>query len=268
MGDSGQIDKDERTNALGLFNYARSYWRSGEALMNVKLKATHPHAPMSFLFYHAIELYLKAYLRACGKSVNDLKGIGHSILKLETVAEKEGLQVPNDDREVLRIMDGDDNITRSRYIVTGAMTASSEDTLWRTCKSLDELVGSELRKRNIPVRVETPIVAPVEEDDELAGIEYDLDYLSNKEREIISYLLQHNQRMFTAAVDGGHASTLISRGIVTKALRHSQVFDAEDCPMEVPRPVWALLQKHREKFPYELHEDDPHPWRVDWRERL
>jgi hypothetical protein len=55
-------DEIERTSPLGLFNYARSYWRSAEYLHAAKLKLTHPSAPATFLFYHAIELYLKAFL--------------------------------------------------------------------------------------------------------------------------------------------------------------------------------------------------------------
>ena len=38
--------------------------------------------------------------------------------------------------------------------------------------------------------------------------------LNAKEREIIAYLLHRRERMFTADLDGGHATTLISRGIV------------------------------------------------------
>ena len=57
------IDDDERTNAVGLFNTARSYWRSAEYLNVANLSVTHPQAPVTFLFCHAIELYLKAYLR-------------------------------------------------------------------------------------------------------------------------------------------------------------------------------------------------------------
>ena len=55
-------DEIERTTPLGLFNYARSYWRSAEYLHAAQLTLTHPTAPVSFLFYHAIELYLKDFL--------------------------------------------------------------------------------------------------------------------------------------------------------------------------------------------------------------
>jgi hypothetical protein len=54
---------DERTNALGLFNTARSYWRSAEHLSVARIEVTHPQAPITFLLCHALELYLKAFLR-------------------------------------------------------------------------------------------------------------------------------------------------------------------------------------------------------------
>ena len=60
---ANQVDDDERTNAIGLFNTARSYWRSAEHLNAAGVKVTHPEAPVTFLFCHAIELYLKSYLR-------------------------------------------------------------------------------------------------------------------------------------------------------------------------------------------------------------
>ena len=53
---ASKIDDDERTNALGLFNTARSYWRSAEHLSAAGLEVTHPRAPVTFLFCHAIEL--------------------------------------------------------------------------------------------------------------------------------------------------------------------------------------------------------------------
>lgn len=80
---ASDIDDDERTNAVGLFNTARSYWRSAEHLNVANLKVTHQRAPVTFLFCHAIELYLKAYLRGAGKSVAELKQIGHRVAEAD-----------------------------------------------------------------------------------------------------------------------------------------------------------------------------------------
>lgn len=47
-----RIDDNERTNAVGLFNTARSYWRSTEHLnaAAAQIDVTHPLAPVTFLW--------------------------------------------------------------------------------------------------------------------------------------------------------------------------------------------------------------------------
>ena len=50
-----------------------------------------------------------------------------------------------------------------------------------------------------------------------------ISLMTPKEREIIGYLLAKNQRMFTYKLDGGYASTLISRNIIRCALQHRQM---------------------------------------------
>jgi hypothetical protein len=69
------IDEIERTTPLGFFNYARSYWRSAEYLHAAKLKPTHPSAPVTFLFCHAIESYLKAFLLSQKLPLKSLKSV-------------------------------------------------------------------------------------------------------------------------------------------------------------------------------------------------
>jgi hypothetical protein len=62
-------DDEERTNAMGLFNTANSYWKAAVALQKAKLKTRHSDDPVWFLYYHAIELYLKSFLRMHGHTV-------------------------------------------------------------------------------------------------------------------------------------------------------------------------------------------------------
>ena len=66
---NGDDIDDERTNAVGLFNAARSYRRSAEHVDAANLKVSHPRAPVTFLFCDAIELYLKPYVRRSGSSI-------------------------------------------------------------------------------------------------------------------------------------------------------------------------------------------------------
>jgi hypothetical protein len=71
------ISEEERTNEVGLFNTAESYWRSAGALYEAQVKASHPLSPVRFLYYHAIELYLKAFLRGNGHSARELRAKRH-----------------------------------------------------------------------------------------------------------------------------------------------------------------------------------------------
>ena len=75
-------------------------------------------------------------------------------------------------------------------------------------------------------------------------------HMTPKEREIIAYLLAKNQKTFTAASDGGHARTLLSRGIVIILARDGQLLDPENVPMTIPDHLWDVLQKHKDEFPY------------------
>ena len=56
-------DDDERTNSLGLFNTAEAYRLSARALQAAKVRHGNADKPLRFLYYHALELYLKALLR-------------------------------------------------------------------------------------------------------------------------------------------------------------------------------------------------------------
>ena len=97
-----------------------------------------------------------------------------------------------------------------------------------------------------------------------------ITHMTPKEREIIAYLIAKNQKTFTAAADGGHARTLLSRGIVMIVARDGQRLDPENVPMTIPDHLWDVLQEHKHEFPYKPPEDDEteaYPWRVHWMER-
>ena len=148
-------DELERTTALGLFNVATSYWRAARCLQKEKLKTTHPGSPVSFLYYHAIELFLKAFLRHHGRTPRELrsKKFGHSTAALEHLASELGLFFEDEDREVLSLMAKTDAVIRSRYIQTGYFQWPHPGALDRTCKSLRKSVGEALKRDGVPVRL-------------------------------------------------------------------------------------------------------------------
>jgi rRNA-processing protein FCF1 len=92
-------------------------------------------------------------------------------------------------------------------------------------------------------------------------------YMTEKDREIISYLLHHNQKMFQADQDGGYAAPLIARGIIRIAAQHRQVLDLTRVPFAVPDHIWEVLEENRKEFPFKPprgNEDSVHPWAMHW----
>ncbi|RMC30083.1 hypothetical protein C9E82_18895 [Paracoccus siganidrum] len=140
---------------MGLFNYAHSYWVSAAVLEKSPREVTHKDAPVDYLYYHAIELYLKSYLRLKGYSLADLKKLGHSIPKLHDRAISEGLPANAEDREVIAMIPA--NYLPSRYIQTGAFSKARPEALWGVCRLLHEdiepavnVASGVSRRRHIP----------------------------------------------------------------------------------------------------------------------
>jgi hypothetical protein len=98
-----------------------------------------------------------------------------------------------------------------------------------------------------------------------------IPFMTEEERKIVGYLLHLKQKTFTAATDGGYATTLISRRIVVRALVPGQAFSCEDMPLMIPDHVWDVLAEHKDEFPYtpprHSNEVEVHPWRVPWMAR-
>ncbi len=98
----------------------------------------------------------------------------------------------------------------------------------------------------------------------------DIEHMNEDERRIIAYLLAHDQKMFTAAQDGGRAVTLISKKFIVRTLQPGQFFDLDDMPFSIPGHIWRVLKKRRAEFPYKPPPSGrtaPHPWRVSWMAR-
>jgi hypothetical protein len=82
-----------------------------------------------------------------------------------------------------------------------------------------------------------------------------------KEKEILGYLLHHNQRVFECTSDGGYASTLLSRRFVRIFAVAGQQFDYFSVPFIVDDDVWTAMRKNPGAFPYIEQERVAPPWR-------
>jgi len=149
-----ELDTEARTTPFGMFNMAESYFRAARALKAAKLKGTHPDHPVAFLYYHSIELYLKSFLRLHGHSAKELasRKFGHQTAALVGRADQLGLELMDEDREILDLMANTDAVIRSRYLLIGAFYWPTIDGLDRVCKSIRVPIGQSFRRKGFPVR--------------------------------------------------------------------------------------------------------------------
>ena len=148
------ISDDDRTNPVGLFNFARSYWQSAVRLHHTKVRVTHPDAPVTLLLAHAFELYLKSFLRLQGLGVKEVKtNFGHDFRKLLEEAEGRGLHFDDEDKQVAEILGEQESIRGSRYIETGFFRRPSLRALSASCRGLGESISVALTAAGHQVRV-------------------------------------------------------------------------------------------------------------------
>jgi hypothetical protein len=122
-------------------------------------KATHPDEPVNLLYYQAIELYLKAFLRLHGHTAKALasRKFGHDFGKLADSAAGSGLRLKAKDKLALRFLTDTDAISDARYIKTGPFRRLSHDRLDQLCRSLRHRVGNALKAKGEPVRWVLPV---------------------------------------------------------------------------------------------------------------
>ena len=143
---------EKRRTALGTFNFAESFRHSADRLRISKLKRIPFDAPVRFLYYHSIELYLKSYLRSHGISAAYIKSkYQHRFRKLEKACAKYGLKLDDEDHDVIERIDGD-NYWDARYLTTGSKTFGDLCALARTSDSLAQFGFERLRIMGEPAR--------------------------------------------------------------------------------------------------------------------
>lgn len=79
----------DKQNAAALLNYARRYQRAAELLFE---KDPTLAPPIKFLYFHSVELLLRAYLVAKGKTPRK----GHQLVHLYKQAKQLGLSIKDD----------------------------------------------------------------------------------------------------------------------------------------------------------------------------
>ena len=137
------IEEADRVTPIGLFHYANSYACSAFALAHCNVDCLFQDPPARFLYTHAIELYLKSYLRLNGITIDKLRSrkLGHKISALRTEAQNFGLRLNSCWEKQLDLLD---NAIRDRYIETGFITVLYLPTLHDLCTYLNTQIGSQI----------------------------------------------------------------------------------------------------------------------------
>lgn len=134
-----------RTTCIGLFNYALSYVEAARILTRAQAKTTHPDAPIRFLYYHAVELFLKSFLVLRGKTADEVrKEYGHEFTQLRRNCEDLGLVLDDEDIQVIDLIGSADTLIRARYIETGPFRWPAIEALDRTAASLEDRLRGAL----------------------------------------------------------------------------------------------------------------------------
>lgn len=140
---------------IGTFNYAHSFWGAARALdrLDWEDRETHSDSPAEFLYWHSIELFLKAYLLADGMDLKTLRSrdYGHDLAVLTAEAKKRGLQLTSKDEGLISFMPTTADMIDLRYLKVGVKTVPEFFEIEATCASLYSLVGAELKARGIGI---------------------------------------------------------------------------------------------------------------------
>ena len=154
------IAADRWAVPAGYFNFAETYLELERALGALKLtKSTHPGEPVNLLYCQAIELYLKAFLRALGHTPVQLasRQFGHDYRKLADRAEELGLRLKVRDKLALRYLKDTDAMANARYLEIGFVSQLPHDRLDQICRGLRQRVGKALKAKGETVRWVLPV---------------------------------------------------------------------------------------------------------------
>ena len=121
-------------------------------------------SPVRFLYFHAIELFLKAYLRQCGFAEAVLKNrpYGHRLDALATKAETQGLRLTRRVRTICDTSATFDDPFEARYLRTGGKSISPPNRLHEAARDLQNAVEEALRGAGVRMQPldKLPVVHP------------------------------------------------------------------------------------------------------------
>jgi len=137
------------TYHIGLWNYARSFYYSGNDLREIN--NTDISAPVYYLYCHAIELVLKSLIIFQGNNEKDLRNIGHDLIKAWKVSSADTvISLQSEIGEIVQTIEMINPYYSSKefeYIVTGGKTYPELTHMHNVAQNLIISIGKEI---NIP----------------------------------------------------------------------------------------------------------------------
>lgn len=139
-----------RTTDLGLYNFAESYKKSAQVLMENRNKLKFSDS-INFLLIHSIELYLKSLLKYKGFSLKELKEFSHNFLTLSKISSVSGLNLNDKENKLIKTISESNLLSESKYIVTG-FKRNYTDSLYNLSESISDKVEIILKEKHLRVR--------------------------------------------------------------------------------------------------------------------
>lgn len=146
------------TTPIGFINKAEAY-RVGAQVLARELKGVGGWAGDSirYLYYHCIELYMKAALISAGWTEFQLRSLSHGFVKLAKACNAAGLGLNEPhDLNVLALIDSQNNYIKARYHYVGGFTVATVQALDCTAHELAVLAVEMVRRSGVQVRAPRP----------------------------------------------------------------------------------------------------------------
>ncbi|NOD92490.1 hypothetical protein GS636_06800 [Ruegeria sp. HKCCD4884] len=86
-----------------------------------------------------------------------------------------------------------------------------------------------------------------------------IPFMNDDERAIFGYLLEHQQKTFTAEMNCGTGAALLKRGFIKSQVIVGLSYDMAGFPFLVPDHIWEKLEEYRDAFP-QKHTGGSLPW--------
>jgi hypothetical protein len=140
----------DRYPPIGVFDFSVSYRAAAGPSAKQAFQATRFRDPISFLYCHAIELYLKAFLCLQKVSMSKLRGIGYDFITLLVRSRHKGLVIESKTNEIVELLTESSARGSARYLEVGAVPGIEERG--RGCQRFHKAVGEALAAAELPVR--------------------------------------------------------------------------------------------------------------------